>query len=95
LKLALAKSPTDNAGDAFIFACHKCLLVSEDLKVRIWGDRRWDIAVLAFNDMTDRESFLTLAEWRVMPSAREAREFMASVTEASPDFLEVFLRSYG
>jgi hypothetical protein len=53
----LATSPTANPADAFVYGCMRCAILVRNEESAIFGDRYWDLAVVAFRSTTSRERF--------------------------------------
>jgi hypothetical protein len=67
LTTILATSPTANSADAFTFACMRCVVLVENRACAIFGDRYWDLAVVAFRSQASRERFRDCTDsWRFM-----------------------------
>lgn len=93
IAMGLTLSPTINTSDAFSFACNRCLIAPISGSWAIFGDRRFDIAIVAFFDPNARKNFSI--SWPLMYSARDATHFMEKATKQLPDFFsDEFIQKY-
>jgi hypothetical protein len=83
LSTILATSPTANLADAFTFACMRCVVLVENRECAIFGDRYWDLAVVAFRSQASREHFRDCTDsWRFM-TVGEAAERVQNQSKPS------------
>jgi hypothetical protein len=92
----LSTSPTANPADAFVYGCMRCAILVGNEECAIFGDRYWDLAVVAFRSTTSRERFRACTgSWPYMAVSDAAKRIKKqSEPKDRSDFVAVLRANY-